>query len=256
MIFKKIMNCVFFLCIYSQFAVKVFADTTVSITPQEILDAQLKCNQSILDKYKGFTSIELDNQPAKFQLAKNRIIIVGNIQLKDRVVDSKLLKNGYLRLYELSYRIFENSFNDSKGVPVFTNDVSCDDSENIIKTAYSMEILAKSRIQDSFAEDDFYMSRKGNNFLIETAIEGDNYYSMYPGIDQKGKIIDNSKSGFVCMVKAEEFIKDQNSIDINKLCEGQPQSKKDLMKWALNNLHEFYKSKYPEWKKTAKPDRK
>ncbi|MBF0365679.1 MAG: hypothetical protein HQK50_08915 [Oligoflexia bacterium] len=80
-------------------------------------------------------------------------------------------------------------------------------------------------------------------------------YSQFPNY-LAGNQLDKSTSGFIYMIQVEDFIKNINVINIDKLFEGPSQTKKNLMKWAIGNLHEFYKSKYAEWKKTAKPDRK
>ncbi|MBF0313362.1 MAG: hypothetical protein HQK52_08095 [Oligoflexia bacterium] len=240
---KQLAVILFLLICYHQIigSNSAFADLAKPI-PQELMDAQTKCDPAVFNKYPWASTIDPKNQLPIHQLAKDRVIIVNNVRLKNLPLDSKLEQEGYYNLYELTYRYFD--------------DFSCDRSEENLKKFYSNSKLAREDIEDRFEEDDFYMqATKDNKFLIELAVD-QVYNSIYPNFMKKNINLDRNKSGFICMIQFEDFIKDQNVINIDRLCEGQSQSKKDLLKWALGNLHAFYKTKYPEWKKTAKPDRK
>ncbi|MBF0364852.1 MAG: hypothetical protein HQK50_04735 [Oligoflexia bacterium] len=219
---------------------------------QEILDAQSKCDSSIFYKYNW------EDSSLYSRLAQNRTIIVASVIIKSLPFQppGKKFDNGNDwgqknseedQTYRLSYRML------SAG----TYDISCDDSEVLIKKMYDKDILLKNKIEDSFEDNDFFIRYTRNKkFAIERDGSDEEFYSIYPSALKPISPVNRKISGLVCMIQIEDFIKNKNAINVDKLCEGQPQRKKELMKWALNNLHEFYKVKYPGWKKTAKPDRK
>ncbi|MBF0366593.1 MAG: hypothetical protein HQK50_13555 [Oligoflexia bacterium] len=227
----------------------IFANTFSKPEPKDMMEAHLKCNIDLFSKYNWLDSSGIN------QFSKYRVIIVNNVFVtnltfmpsgtKDDDGEEWGQKHNELdQYYRLSYRYFHS--------------VSCDRNDlDFIKKYYSKEKLGKEKIEDDFQDDDYFIRyKKEGVFTIERDGNYEYRYSIFPGIIQKETAIDKSKSGLICMIQIEDFIKDQNVISIDKLCEGQSQSKKDLMKWAIDNLHAFYKSKYGEWKKTAKPDRK
>ncbi|MBF0366595.1 MAG: hypothetical protein HQK50_13565 [Oligoflexia bacterium] len=230
----------------------VFANLIETPSPLEILHAQIKCNPAIFKKYNWI------NPSALNQLAKNRIILANNVSIKtipfmpngekyDDGEDWGQKKSEFDQRYRLSFRII--------GAGLYG--ISCDKDEAFIKKIYDKENISKHKIKDSFEDNDFFIRKtKENKFSIERDGTGESNYATYPDFIQKNNQGDIINSGLVCIVNIEDFIKNKNIINIDTLCENQPQSKKDLMKWAIDNLHEFYKSKYAEWKKTAKPDRK
>ncbi|MBF0364853.1 MAG: hypothetical protein HQK50_04740 [Oligoflexia bacterium] len=218
-------------------------------TPQDILNAQLNCDSTVFKKYPWIPSSGVN------QMAKNRLIIVSNIILKDLpfMPEGTKYEDGsawgqkhsdYDMYYKIRYRLFDH------GVDY----VDCVSTDTLIKKIYSSDNMKKKLVSDTFEDDRYFIRYKNSKFTMER--DGDEVaYSQYPNFIQ-GTKNDQNNSGLVCMIHVEDFIKDKNAINVDKLCEGQPQSKKELMRWALDNLHEFYKTKYPGWKKTAKPDRK
>ncbi|MBF0314011.1 MAG: hypothetical protein HQK52_11395 [Oligoflexia bacterium] len=226
-----------------------FADI-LKPTPQEIMKAQLKHDPDIFKKYTWVQPSDIN------QFAKNRVIIVSNVFVTNLSFDPPGSKDeegneldqkhsDHDQLYRLSYRIFSTGFYD----------ITCNDKEELIKKIYTKEEFAKEKIKDEFRTDTYFI-RYTQNGKFSMERNGDEVmYSQFPNY-LAGNQLDKNTSGFIYMVQVEDFIKDINAINLDKLCEGQPQKKKDLMKWALNNLHEFYKTKYADWKRTAKPDRK
>ncbi|MBF0314009.1 MAG: hypothetical protein HQK52_11385 [Oligoflexia bacterium] len=214
-----------------------FSYAEVKPTSQEIVNAHLTCDSSVFKNYQWEKSSPIN------QIATNKIVIVSNVNFKTIPLSLKLTEKGYFNAYNLLFRYFDE-------ISCARNDLA------FIKDVYSNEHLKQAKIQDSFQEETYYViSAKDKKLSLKKGLD-EYYYSLSSSAQDDESPLDTKQSALVCMIRIEDFIKDKNVVNIDKLCEGQPQTKKDLMKWAIGNLHEFYKSKYAEWKKTAKPDRK
>ena len=184
---------------------------------QEIIDAQFGCDKNKFNRF-GF-------DPSRgFKLAPKAWSVISGLKIEEIKPLEKPAPN---RRFDISFR----------GISYF----ECGQTVKGIDTIDGIVINNKATLGNRYNKPQYIDFIKDPTY--DSSFEG---WALFLQNDRTTDVISPSDTmGFTCLVTLDQFLKNSNSIDLDKLCAGESKEKREFTKKEIAKAIEILKKRNP-----------